>query len=174
MNPNRVLVVDVGGTHVKLLATGETEPRRFDSGPALLPKRMVHETLKIADGWSYDVVSVGYPGAVLRNLPVSEPYNLGRGCVGFDFEKAFERPVKVINDAAMQALGSYKGGKMLFLGLGTGLGSANMARRLLRGGHDCVVFDSSRGEADYQDKLSSAMRYQFGGHIEKPSGKQAA
>jgi polyphosphate glucokinase len=119
-----VLVVDVGGTHVKVLASGQTESRRFDSGPALLPKRMVLETQKVSDGWSYEVVSIGYPGPVLRNRPVAEPHNLGRGWVGFDFEIAFGRPVKVINDAAMQALGSYKGGKMLFLGLGTGLGSA--------------------------------------------------
>ncbi len=120
----RVLVVDVGGTHVKVLASGETTPREFKSGPGLTPKRMVRETRKLAKGWSYDVVSIGYPGPALRNRPVAEPYNLGRGWVGFDFESAFERPVKLINDAAMQALGSYKRGKMLFLGLGTGLGSA--------------------------------------------------
>ena len=118
-----VLVVDIGGTHVKVLASGQTEPRRFDSGPDLLPKHMVLETQKIADGWSYDVVSIGFPGPVLRNRPVAEPHNLGRGWIGFDFEAAFGHPVKLINDAAMQALGSYKGGKMLFLGLGTGLGS---------------------------------------------------
>jgi polyphosphate glucokinase len=119
-----VLVVDVGGSHVKVLASGQTEPRRFDSGPALSPERMVRETQKIADGWRYDGVSIGYPGPVLCNRPVAEPHNLGRGWVGFEFEAAFGNPVKVINDAAMQALGSYKGGKMLFLGLGTGLGSA--------------------------------------------------
>jgi polyphosphate glucokinase len=118
-----VLVVDIGGTHVKVLASGETESRQFDSGPALLPKPMALRSQKITEGWSYDVVSIGYPGPVLRNRPIAEPHNLGRGWVGFDFESAFARPVKVINDAAMQALGSYKGGKMLFLGLGTGLGS---------------------------------------------------
>lgn len=118
----RVLVVDVGGTHVKVLASGEATPRKFDSGPGLTPKRMVRETRKLAEGWSYGVVSIGYPGPALRNRPVAEPYHLGRGWVGFDFESAFERPVKLINDAAMQALGSYKGGKMLFLGLGTGAG----------------------------------------------------
>jgi polyphosphate glucokinase len=118
-----VLVVDVGGTHVKVLASGQDEPRQFDSGPALVPKRMVLGTQKTADGWSFDVVSIGYPGPVLRNRPVAEPHNLGRGWVGFNFEAAFGRPVKLINDAAMQALGSYRGGKMLFLGLGTGLGS---------------------------------------------------
>jgi polyphosphate glucokinase len=118
-----VLVVDVGGTHVKVLASGQPESRQFDSGPALLPKDMVFGIQKIADGWRYEAVSIGYPGPVLRNRPIAEPHNLGRGWVGFDFETAFGHPVKLINDAAMQALGSYKGGKMLFLGLGTGLGS---------------------------------------------------
>jgi len=118
-----VLVVDVGGTHVKVLASGQPESRQFDSGPALLPKDMVMGVQKIANGWKYEVVSIGYPGPVLRNRPIAEPHNLGRGWVGFDFETAFGHPVKLINDAAMQALGGYKGGKMLFLGLGTGLGS---------------------------------------------------
>ena len=122
-----VLVVDVGGTHVKLLITGQKEPRRFDSGPGLVPRRMVTGIRKIAGDWSYDVVSIGYPGPVLRNRPVAEPHNLGCGWVGFDFEAALKHPVKLINDAAMQALGSYKGGKMLFLGLGTGLGSTMIA-----------------------------------------------
>lgn len=120
----KVLVVDVGGTHVKLLATGADESRQFDSGPKLAPKQMVHETKRIVEGWRYEAVSIGYPGPVVRNRPVAEPHNLGSGWVGFNFRAAFGRPVKLINDAAMQALGSYKGGKMLFLGLGTGLGSA--------------------------------------------------
>src|SRR5436309_14933969 len=119
-----VLVIDIGGTHVKVLATGQEIHREFDSGPALTPKRMVSEVRKLAADWKYDVVSIGYPGPVLRSRPVSEPWNLGKGWVGFSFEAAFKRPVKVVNDAAMQALGSYKRGKMLFLGLGTGLGSA--------------------------------------------------
>jgi polyphosphate glucokinase len=118
-----VLAIDIGGTNVKILATGQDEPRRFPSGPAMTPKRMVAGVKKLARGWKYDVVSIGYPGMVVRNRPLAEPYNLGRGWVGFDFEAACRRPVKVINDAAMQALGSYKRGKMLFLGLGTGLGS---------------------------------------------------
>jgi polyphosphate glucokinase len=118
-----VLVIDVGGTHVKILVSGQTEPRKFDSGPTLDPRRMVRGVQKITGDWTYHVVSIGYPGPVLRNAPVSEPHNLGRGWVGFNFESAFGRPVKLINDAAMQALGSYKSGKMLFLGLGTGLGS---------------------------------------------------
>jgi polyphosphate glucokinase len=119
-----VLVVDVGGTHVKILATGREERREFDSGPTLTPGAMVEGVKTLAEGWPYDVVSIGYPGPVLRGRPVSEPVNLGSGWVGFDFEAAFGCPVKLVNDAAMQALGSYRGGRMLFLGLGTGLGSA--------------------------------------------------
>ena len=118
-----VLAVDVGGTSVKILSTGQSERRSFSSGPTLTPGRMVSEVKKLARDWTYDVVSIGYPGPVLHGRPVAEPHNLGRGWVGFDFAKAFGCPVKVVNDAAMQALGSYKGGKMLFLGLGTGLGS---------------------------------------------------
>jgi polyphosphate glucokinase len=120
----RVLVVDIGGTNVKILATGEQTPRKFPSGPTLTPDEMVAGALKAAEGWEYDAVSIGYPGPVLRGRPVSDPANLGPGWVGFDFGAAFRRPVQLINDAAMQALGSYEGGKMLFLGLGTGLGSA--------------------------------------------------
>jgi len=119
-----VLVIDIGGTHVKVLATGQAVHREFDSGPMLTPKRMVSEVRKLVTDWKYEVVSIGYPGPVLRNRPVSEPWNLGKAWAGFNFETAFKRPVKVMNDAAMQALGSYKRGKMLFLGLGTGLGSA--------------------------------------------------
>jgi polyphosphate glucokinase len=118
-----VLVVDVGGTHVKILATGQKQSREFPSGPTLTARQMVGGVKKLASDWKYDAVSIGYPGVVLRNRPLAEPYNLGRGWMRFDFEAAFKRPVKVMNDAAMQALGSYKGGKMLFLGLGTGLGS---------------------------------------------------
>jgi len=119
-----VLVVDIGGTHVKILATGQDAPRRFVSGPRLTPRQMVAGVKKLARGWTYDAVAIGYPGMVLRGRPVVEPHNLGSGWVGFDYRAAFRRPVKIINDAAMQALGSYKGGAMLFLGLGTGLGSA--------------------------------------------------
>jgi polyphosphate glucokinase len=118
-----VLVIDVGGTNVKILATGEKEPRKFPSGPTLTPKRMVAGVKKLAGDWKYDAVSIGYPGMVVRNRPLAEPHNLGRGWTGFDFGAVFKHPVKVVNDAAMQALGSYKRGKMLFLGLGTGLGS---------------------------------------------------
>ncbi len=119
-----VLVIDVGGTHVKVLATGQDTKREFVSGPTLTPKRMVSNVKKLVIDWKYDAISIGYPGPVLQNRPTSEPWNLGKSWKGFNFEAAFKRPVKVINDAAMQALGSYKHGKMLFLGLGTGLGSA--------------------------------------------------
>lgn len=119
-----VLTIDIGGTHVKLLATGEKTHREFSSGPTLMARRMVAAVKKLAGDWKYDVVSIGYPGLVVHGRPVLEPHNLGPGWVGFDFAAAFKRPVKVINDAAMQALGAYKRGKMLFLGLGTGLGSA--------------------------------------------------
>ena len=120
----KVLVIDIGGTHVKVLATSHKTHRELESGPTLTPKQMVAGVKKLVADWKYDAISIGYPGPVLRNKPVSEPWNLGKGWAGFDFEAAFKCPVKVVNDAAMQALGSYKGGKMLFLGLGTGLGSA--------------------------------------------------
>jgi len=123
-SPKRVLVIDVGGTSVKVLATGQTESRSFRSGPTLTPKRMVSKVKKLVADWAYDVVSIGYPGPVLHGRPIAEPHNLGRGWVGFDFGQAFACPVKIVNDAALQALGCYQGGKMLFLGLGTGLGSA--------------------------------------------------
>jgi polyphosphate glucokinase len=118
-----VLAVDIGGSNVKILATGQKEPRKIPSGPKLTPKAMVAGIKKLATGWKYDAVSIGYPGMVIHGRPVAEPFNLGKGWVGFDYRAAFGKPVKLMNDAAMQALGSYKGGKMLFLGLGTGLGS---------------------------------------------------
>lgn len=124
----RVLVVDVGGTKVKMLATGHSHPRKFRSGSSLTPKDMVDGVKQLAQGWAYDAVSIGYPGLVIEGRPVSEPRNLSKGWVGFDYRAAFGKPVKVINDAAMQALGSYKGkGRMLFLGLGTGFGSTLIA-----------------------------------------------
>ena len=122
--PLRVLVVDVGGTHVKILATGQRARRKLESGPTLTPEQMVAGVMKLAAGWKYDVVSIGYPGPVLRGRPVSRALQPGAGAgSGSTTAAAFGRPVKLVNDAAMQALGSYKGGKMLFLGLGTGLGS---------------------------------------------------
>ena len=119
-----VLAIDVGGTNVKMLASGHEARRKFPSGPTFTAKQMVDEVRKVAADWKYDVVSIGYPGPVLDGRLLAEPHNLGKGWVGFNFEKAFQCPVKVVNDAAMQALGSYKSGRMLFLGLGTGLGSA--------------------------------------------------
>src|SRR6266849_6076582 len=107
-----VLVIDIGGTHVKVLATGQDTRREFESGLTLTPRRMVAEVRKLVADWKYDVVSIGYPGPVLRGRPVSEPWNLGKGGVGFNFEAAFKCPVKMVNDAAMQALGNYNRGKM--------------------------------------------------------------
>jgi polyphosphate glucokinase len=119
-----VLSIDIGGTHVKILLSGEKVKREAVSGHEFTPRQMVDAVKKLAEGWSYDVVSIGFPAPVHNNQPVAEPFNLGKGWANFNYEKAFACPVKMINDAAMQALGSYKGGKMLFLGLGTGLGSA--------------------------------------------------
>ncbi|MBL8540377.1 MAG: ROK family protein [Betaproteobacteria bacterium] len=119
----KVLAIDIGGTHIKILATGQTERRAFPSGPEMTPAAMIAGVKALAQGWDYDVVAMGYPGPVLHDRPVAEPRNLAAGWVGFDFAGVLGRPVKIVNDAAMQALGSYNGGKMLFLGLGTGLGS---------------------------------------------------
>jgi hypothetical protein len=127
----RILVIDVGGSHVKVLATGHKKPVVIPSGPEMTAKKLVAAVRVATVHWKYDAVSIGYPGPVVHGHPVSEPHNLGRGWVGFDFKKAFGRPVKVINDAAMQALGSYRGGRMLFLGLGTGLGSALIVEGVL-------------------------------------------
>jgi len=140
----QVLTVDIGGTNVKVLASGQAEPRKFSSGKDLTPRKMVGAVKKLAEDWEYDVVSIGYPGQVVGNRAVTEPRNLAHGWVGFDFAEAFGRPVKVINDAAMQALGSYQGGTMLFLGLGTGLGSALMVR-----GH---IVPMELGSLSYRDR----------------------
>jgi polyphosphate glucokinase len=121
----KILTIDVGGTHVKVLTNdAASERRKVDSGPKLSAAKMVDAVKALTADWEYDVVSIGYPGPVLHGKPVAEPKNLGPGWVGFDFAKAFGKPVRIVNDAAMQALGSYEGGRMLFLGLGTGLGSA--------------------------------------------------
>lgn len=122
--PEKVLVIDIGGTKLKVLATGQSEPRKITSGKLLTPARMVKRVKALTDDWDYDAISLGLPGLVGNLGALSEPMNLAPGWVGFDFAAAFDRPVKIINDAAMQALGSYDGGRMLFLGLGTGLGSA--------------------------------------------------
>ncbi len=119
----KILVVDVGGTHVKLLATGHRAPVKIASGPKFTPRQMVRDVREATAEWKYDRVSIGYPGPVRNGKPVEDPWNLGAGWVRFDFARAFGKPVRLVNDAAMQALGSYEGGRMLFLGLGTGLGS---------------------------------------------------
>jgi polyphosphate glucokinase len=120
----KILAVDVGGQHVKVLLNGESEPRRMDSGRQLSAAAMVEGVKGMTTDWEFEVVSLGYPGQVVHNMPAHEPVNLGKGWVGFDYEAGFGRPTKIVNDAAMQALGSYEGGRMLFVGLGTGLGSA--------------------------------------------------
>lgn len=128
----KILVIDVGGTHVKVLAAGRKQPRTFPSGPGLTADEMARKVRPLVADWRYDVVTIGYPGPVIHGHPLHEPVNLDGGWVGFDFRKAFGCPVRVINDAAMQALGSYEGGRMLFLGLGTGLGSAMIVNGILQ------------------------------------------
>src|ERR1700738_3811555 len=140
----RILVIDVGGTHVKVLATGRKEPIKIPSGPAMTAKQMVRRVRASIAGWKFDAVSIGYPGPVLHGKPVNEPRNLGTGWVGFDFRRAFGCPVRVINDAALQALGSYHGGRMLFLGLGTGLGSALA--------FESMLFPLELGDLPYRDR----------------------
>jgi len=139
----KVLVIDVGGTHVKILASGQTTVRKMDSGPSLTPRQMVAGVKALAKGWKFDRVSIGYPGVVVRNKPAVEPHNLGKGWVGFDYAAAFDCPVRMANDAAMQALGSYDGGRMLFLGFGTGLGSALIA--------DHIIIPLELGDLHFQD-----------------------
>jgi polyphosphate glucokinase len=129
--PRAILAIDIGGSKFKMLATGRTEPRRGRSGPGFTPQQLVASVRELAADWEYDAVSVGYPGQVGDHGPRAEPCNLGAGWVGFDFAAAFGRPVRIINDAAMQALGSYDGGRMLFLGFGTGLGSALIAENVI-------------------------------------------
>jgi polyphosphate glucokinase len=119
----KILVIDIGGTNVKMLVMGKDEPRKFPSGPELTPQRLVEGVLAATHDWDYDMISIGFPGPILCGQAIMEPNNLGAGWIGFDFEAAFQKPVRVINDAAMQALGSYNGGKMLFIGLGTGVGA---------------------------------------------------
>jgi polyphosphate glucokinase len=131
-NTPKVLAIDVGGTHVKVLATGQREFREIPSGPTMTARAMVTQVKALTKDWDYEVISIGFPGPVIHGRPLREPYNLAAGWVGFSFHKAFGRPVKVINDAAMQALGSYKGGRMLFLGLGTGLGSTMIVDGLIQ------------------------------------------
>ena len=127
----KVLVIDIGGTHVKVASSDNPVPVKIVSGPEYTPQQMVDGVLQATEGWEYDAVTIGYPGPVVRDRPATEPHNLGAGWVDFAFETAFPRPVRFLNDAAMQALGGYKGGKMLFLGIGTGLGSALIVDQVL-------------------------------------------
>jgi polyphosphate glucokinase len=129
--PHSILVIDVGGTNVKLLMTGQKQPVKIPSGLSMTASKMVRTVKKATRSWKYDCISIGYPGPVINGHPLREPHNLGGGWMGFDFRKAFGHPVKLINDASMQALGSYKSGRMLFLGLGTGLGSAMITNGVL-------------------------------------------
>jgi len=155
-----VLAIDVGGTHVKVLATGRRTPVEIPSGPKMTAREMVRKVRQGTTGWRYSVVSIGYPGPVLHGKPVSEPANLGGGWVGFDFTKAFGCPVRLINDAAMQALGSYKGGRMLFLGLGTGLGSALIVDGVLEP-MELAHLPYKKGQT-YEDRVGLAALKRFG------------
>jgi len=158
--PRKVLAIDVGGTHVKVLATGRRKPLEIPSGPKMTAKQMVRDVREGTTGWRYSVVSIGYPGPVLHGKPVSEPANLGGGWVGFDYAKAFGHPVRLINDAAMQALGSYKGGRMLFLGLGTGLGSALIVDGVLEP-MELAHLPYKKGKT-YEDLVGEAALRRFG------------
>jgi polyphosphate glucokinase len=154
-----VLVCDVGGHNVKILSTKPGEPRKLPSGPTLTPDLMVSGVRKLAGEWSYDAVSIGYPGPIRQGRPAAEPHNLGRGWVGFDYEAAFGCPVKMINDAAMQALGSYGGGKMLFLGLGTGLGSALVVEGIVVPLELCIL---PYKKGSYEDSVGTRGLVRFG------------
>ena len=158
--PRKTLAIDVGGTHVKVLATGRRKPLEIPSGPKMTAKQMVRDVREGTTGWRYSVVAIGYPGPVLHGKPVSEPANLGGGWVGFDYAKAFGHPVRLINDAAMQALGSYKGGRMLFLGLGTGLGSALIVDGVLEP-MELAHLPFKKGKT-YEDLVGEAALRRFG------------
>ena len=155
----KILAVDIGGSRVKILLSGERQKRAFVSGPGMTARQMVSGVRKLAQGWTYDAVSIGFPGPVLNDRPLAEPHNLGTGWLELDFKSAFGAPVRMINDAAMQALGAYRGGKMLFLGLGTGLGSAMIV--------DGIVIPMELGhlpykEATVEDYVGSAGLKRFG------------
>lgn len=158
----KILSVDVGGSKVKLLASGEHEPRKLPSGPKLTPAKMVEQVRKCAKGWDYDAVSLGVPAKVGPGGMLAEPGNLGHGWVGFDFAAAFDCPVRMANDAAMQAIGSYDGGRMLFLGFGTGLGSALIAEH--------VMVPLELGDLPFRDATFSEM---LGRRALEKEGKKA-
>jgi polyphosphate glucokinase len=158
--PGKILVVDIGGSHVKCALSGLAQRARFPSGPGMTPAVMIRELRTITSGWQFDAVTFGYPGVVKHDQVVQEPHNLGAGWVGFDFQPAFgTTPIRVINDAAMQALGAYRGGRMLFIGLGTGLGSALV--------YDAFIIPLELARLPYQDgtyesAVSAAARRQVG------------
>jgi polyphosphate glucokinase len=142
----KILAIDIGGTNVKIKASDQNEPRKFPSGKELSPHQMVHGVQELARDWQYDHVAIGFPGPIAHDKIIKEPVNLGPGWIGFDFGAAFGMPVKLINDAAMQALGSYDGGRMLFLGLGTGLGNTLII--------DGVIAPMELGHLPYKKKKS--------------------
>lgn len=142
----KVLVIDIGGSHVKLFATGRPGRVKIPSGPTLTPRQMVADVRQATEGWRYDAITIGYPGPIVRGRIAREPVNLGTGWTRYNFARAFGRPVRLINDAAMQALGSYRGKSMLFLGLGTGLGTT-----LVRNG---VVVPLEVAHLPYRDGLT--------------------
>ncbi len=156
-----VLVIDVGGSHIKILATGQKTVRQMDSGPKMTAEKMAASARALARGWKYAAVAIGYPGSVVRNRPVAEPHNLGKGWVDFDYEAAFGCPVRIINDAAMQALGGYNGGKMLFLGFGTGLGTTLIV--------DGAVIPMELAHLPYKEATFEAY---VGGHALARDGKR--
>lgn len=157
----KILVIDVGGTHVKVIASGRRLPVKIDSGPQMSARKMVAAVQQAVAGWDFDVITMGYPGPVIQGRPAAEPHNLAPGWVRFDFKKAFGHPVKIVNDAAMQAVGSYEGGRMLFLGLGTGLGSALVSRHYAVEPLELAHLPYKNGRT-YEEYLGNAGRERLG------------
>lgn len=159
----QVLAVDVGGTNVKIRVEADPEKRSFPSGPTLTPQQMVQGVIELAKDWKYDAISIGLPTPIVANRPAHDPINLGKGWVEFDYDSEFAKPVKLINDAAMQAVGSYEGGRMLFLGLGTGLGSCIIA--------DHVIIPTELAHLPY--RKGKTFEHFVGLRALKKSGKRA-
>jgi len=157
----KVLAIDIGGSHVKMRVPDHPDVREFESGPKLSARQMVARVHDVLGDWSFSRVSIGYPGVVMHGRIVAEPHNLGKGWVGFDFEAAFGRPTRVINDASMQAIGSYEGGRMLFLGLGTGLGSAMIVDGVVES-MELAHLIFKKGKT-YEDYVGDAGRRRLGG-----------
>ena len=159
-SPQRILIIDVGGSHVKF-TLGRRSPKKFKSGPRMGPREMVRKVRKHTDGWNYEAISIGFPSVIKRGRIAREPHNLGKGWVRFDFEKAFGRPAKIINDAAMQALGAYRGGVMLFLGLGTGLGSTLIVDETIAP-MELAHLHLPDDDTTFEDLVGDAARRRFG------------